>query len=156
MGWLEGEFDRDSGIVRTLRFQDPDERALHAEERNGSGSLLNSLPETIRIPAPAQPFFQKVYEELWQVPAGETITYGELAARVGNPRAARAVGQAMARNPVCLLIPCHRVVPQDGGIGSYRWGEERKIALLEMERDGRDAWATLIASIPSTILSTKF
>jgi methylated-DNA-[protein]-cysteine S-methyltransferase len=67
------------------------------------------------------------------VPRGETITYGALAARAGSPRAYRAVGTACARNPVPIVVPCHRVLPGTGGLGSYGGGPERKRALLELE-----------------------
>jgi methylated-DNA-[protein]-cysteine S-methyltransferase len=68
-----------------------------------------------------------------QVPLGTTITYGALARRAGKPRAARAVGTAMATNPLPLVVPCHRVVPSTGGVGNYGGGVPTKIALLELE-----------------------
>jgi methylated-DNA-[protein]-cysteine S-methyltransferase len=74
-----------------------------------------------------------VLERLREVPRGETITYGALAARAGNPRAARAVGTACARNPVPIVVPCHRVLPGTGGIGNYGGGPDRKRALLTLE-----------------------
>ena len=85
------------------------------------------------------PFQRRVYLELLNVPAGETITYGELARRVGC-RSAQAVGQTLKRNPFAPLVPCHRVVAADGSIGGYfgeRNGEavERKRALIEAERN---------------------
>jgi len=64
---------------------------------------------------------------------GETVTYSELAARAGRPRAARAAGTACAINPVPLVVPCHRVVPSSGGVGNYGGGAERKLRLLELE-----------------------
>ena len=80
------------------------------------------------------PFHQEVLRATARIPCGEVRTYGELAATVGRPRAARAVGTAMARNPVPLLIPCHRVVRGDGALAGYRWGVERKRKLLEIEK----------------------
>ena len=85
------------------------------------------------------PFQRRVYLELLNVPAGATITYGELARRIGC-RSAQAVGQALKRNPFAPLVPCHRVVAADGSIGGYfgeRDGEpvERKRALLMAERN---------------------
>ena len=68
------------------------------------------------------PFTRKILEELCKVPYGATLTYGELAARAGAPRAARAVGQAMAANPLPIVIPCHRVVAADGRLGGYSGG----------------------------------
>jgi len=69
------------------------------------------------------PFTRQILEELRKVPYGATLTYGELAARVGCPRAARAVGRAMAANPLPIVIPCHRVVAADGRLGGYSGGE---------------------------------
>jgi len=69
------------------------------------------------------PFTRQILEELRKVPYGATLTYGELAARAGCPRAARAVGRAMAANPLPIVIPCHRVVAADGRLGGYSGGE---------------------------------
>ena len=69
------------------------------------------------------------------IPVGETRTYGEIARTFGVPKGARAVGRACATNPVSLVIPCHRAVREDGGLGGYRWGLERKQALLDRERE---------------------
>ena len=84
------------------------------------------------------PFQKRVYLELLNVPEGETVTYGEVARRIGC-RSAQAVGQALKRNPFAPYVPCHRVVPADGSIGGYfgcREGEliERKRRLLDEER----------------------
>ena len=84
-------------------------------------------------------FTWKVRELLQAIPAGETRTYGELARQVGSPGAARAVGRVCATNPVSLAIPCHRVVREDGKLGGYRWGLERKQALLDRERQAAPA-----------------
>ncbi len=78
-------------------------------------------------------FHRKVLEAAAQIPKGEVATYSDLAAVVGHPRAARAVGQAMARNPVPLLVPCHRVVPAGGGVGNYGPGPALKQKLLNRE-----------------------
>jgi len=78
-------------------------------------------------------FQQAVWNELVKIPYGTTITYGELAARVGRPRSARAVGQAVGANPIPILIPCHRVLPAGGGVGGFSTGEEWKVRLLALE-----------------------
>ena len=88
------------------------------------------LPLDVRATA----FQARVWKELRAIPAGSTRTYGEIARRIGRPGAARAVGRACASNPVALLIPCHRAVGGGGALTGYRWGTERKRALLEMER----------------------
>lgn len=79
------------------------------------------------------PFHREVLEHLLTIPKGEVRTYGQVAAAVGRPRAHRAVGSAVARNPVSLLVPCHRVVPAAGGVGNYGSGPHRKKALLSRE-----------------------
>ena len=78
-------------------------------------------------------FQQRVWRALREVPAGETASYREIAERIGSPGASRAVARACASNPVAVAIPCHRVVRSDGAAGGYRWGVERKRALLERE-----------------------
>ncbi len=79
------------------------------------------------------PFQQRVWSALQEIPYGETISYGELACWVGNPRASRAVGTANGHNPVAIVVPCHRVIAADGGIGGYGGGLDRKAWLLEHE-----------------------
>jgi AraC family transcriptional regulator of adaptative response/methylated-DNA-[protein]-cysteine methyltransferase len=74
-----------------------------------------------------------VWKALLMVPPGTTTSYGALARRIGNPPASRAVGTAVGDNPVSWLIPCHRVLRADGGIGGYAWGVERKKTMLVWE-----------------------
>jgi len=81
----------------------------------------------------APPFHGKVLRALARIPYGQTVTYGELAARAGRPHGARAVGQAMACNPVPLVVPCHRVVASGGGLGGYGGGLDLKRRLLGLE-----------------------
>lgn len=87
------------------------------------------LPLDIRGTA----FQQKVWSQLRRVPAGSTISYSELAARIGAPDAARAIAGACAANPLAVAIPCHRVVRADGAVSGYRWGVQRKKKLLQRE-----------------------
>jgi len=79
-------------------------------------------------------FQQRVWDALRAIPAGVTVSYTELAQRIGSPAAVRAVAGACAANPVAVAIPCHRVVRNDGGLSGYRWGIERKRALIEREK----------------------
>lgn len=79
------------------------------------------------------PFQIKVWEALLQIPRGETRTYADIARAVGSPKAVRAVGSACGKNKIAFLIPCHRVVASDGKLGGYRWGLERKKAMLAWE-----------------------
>lgn len=79
------------------------------------------------------PFQRRVWSALLRIPAGTTRTYAEIARSIGMPRGARAVARACASNPLAVLIPCHRVVRADGGLGGYRWGLERKRRLIARE-----------------------
>jgi AraC family transcriptional regulator of adaptative response/methylated-DNA-[protein]-cysteine methyltransferase len=89
-----------------------------------------SLPLDIRATA----FQRRVWEALQKIPRGETRSYGAVAKKIGMPKATRAVARACATNPVAVAIPCHRVVRQDGELGGYRWGVERKEQLLALEK----------------------
>lgn len=79
-------------------------------------------------------FQQRVWKALQEIPYGETRTYGEIAAAVGNPKAARAVGMANNRNPIGIIVPCHRVVGANGKLVGYAGGMEKKEWLLELEK----------------------
>lgn len=79
-------------------------------------------------------FQLKVWSELEKIPQGQTITYAELATKIGKPNAARAVGNAVGANPIAYLVPCHRVVRTDKTLGGYRWGVEVKKKILAKER----------------------
>ncbi|HKM13667.1 MAG TPA: methylated-DNA--[protein]-cysteine S-methyltransferase, partial [Candidatus Methanomethylophilaceae archaeon] len=78
-------------------------------------------------------FQELVWSALSEIPYGETVTYGELAAKLGNPKSSRAVGTACAKNPLPIIVPCHRVVQSSGGIGSYAGGKKLKEDLLNLE-----------------------
>ncbi len=80
------------------------------------------------------PFQEKVWALLLEIPYGQTVTYGALAARLGKKMSAQAVGGAVGRNPVSIIVPCHRVVGADGSLTGYAGGLERKRFLLELER----------------------
>jgi methylated-DNA-[protein]-cysteine S-methyltransferase len=96
----------------------------------GDISALDALP----VDVDGTPFQMRVWKALRTIPAGETISYRELATRAGAPAAVRAAGSANGKNPVSLAIPCHRVIHADGSIGGYGGGIERKRWLLEHER----------------------
>lgn len=91
------------------------------------------LDHVLPVDVAGTEFQQRVWELLRAVPSGETITYQELARRLGRPSAVRAVARAVATNPAAIVIPCHRVVRSDGQLGGYRWGPERKERLLKAE-----------------------
>jgi O-6-methylguanine DNA methyltransferase len=81
------------------------------------------------------PFQRRVLEETRKVPRGQVSTYAEIARRIGNPKAVRAVGQALRRNPVPIVVPCHRVISSDGSLGGYggEMSSKRKVQLLKLE-----------------------
>jgi AraC family transcriptional regulator of adaptative response/methylated-DNA-[protein]-cysteine methyltransferase len=93
-----------------------------------------SVPLDFTLDAQGTPFQQRVWKALRAIPAGMTISYGELARQVGAPESVRALASACGANPIALAVPCHRVVSKDGSLGGYRWGVERKRALLEKEK----------------------
>jgi O-6-methylguanine DNA methyltransferase len=97
--------------------------------------FLATPSEGIDLPLDARgtPFQRRVWDALRAIPVGTTVTYAELARRIGGPRWARAVARALAANPIALAIPCHRVVRSDGALSGYRWGVERKRMLLDKE-----------------------
>ena len=118
------------------------------EERETSHPYLTRILEHIRtgegdlsdIPVDLQvgPFDREVLAYLRTLPPGATITYGEIARKLGRPKASRAVGNACARNPVPVIIPCHRVVPVTGGIGAYSGGSGTATKRALLEREGAD------------------
>jgi len=101
-----------------------------SEYLEGDATTL-SLPVDLRLAH--APFRRAVLEQLREVPRGSTVSYGELAARAGRPKASRAVGTACARNPVPIVVPCHRVLPGTGKLGNYAGGPARKRVLLGLE-----------------------
>jgi AraC family transcriptional regulator of adaptative response/methylated-DNA-[protein]-cysteine methyltransferase len=92
---------------------------------------------TVPIQFPGTPFQRRVWEGLRAIPFGKSISYEELARRIGEPRASRAVGHSNGLNRIAILVPCHRVVGKDGSLGGYGGGIWRKQALLELERGER-------------------
>jgi AraC family transcriptional regulator of adaptative response/methylated-DNA-[protein]-cysteine methyltransferase len=131
-------FDEDEGDLRQ-RFPQaeirPADAAMRALVQGAIAAVerpaqMPDLPLDIRGTA----FQQAVWAELRRIPAGETRTYAQIAAAVGRPAAVRATGSANGANNVAVLIPCHRVVRSDGGLGGYAYGTDRKETLLERER----------------------
>jgi AraC family transcriptional regulator of adaptative response/methylated-DNA-[protein]-cysteine methyltransferase len=97
---------------------------------------VEGKPPRVELPLDVQAtaFQRRVWQELQRIPSGTTKTYSQVAQAVGNPKAVRAVARACATNPVSIVVPCHRVVRQDGNLAGYRWGISRKERLLEQER----------------------
>ncbi|HSR15023.1 MAG TPA: bifunctional DNA-binding transcriptional regulator/O6-methylguanine-DNA methyltransferase Ada [Gemmatimonadales bacterium] len=133
--------DSEAVLERSLRAEFPG--ATVYREGRGLGTALAAVLNCLsgKAPDPALPldirgtaFQRMVWEALRHIPVGGTITYAELARRIGRPGAARAVAGACAHNPLAVVVPCHRVVRSDGGLGGYRWGVQRKAELLRQER----------------------
>ncbi len=106
-------------------------------EENKQAKLLGDKIFKLKEPVglcPQGTFFQQlVWKALQEIPAGETRTYAQIADAIGRPKAVRAVGTAIGANPIAYLIPCHRVVRTDGGLGGYRWGLALKQQMLRAE-----------------------
>ena len=105
--------------------------------------FLDGQQDTLDLPVDigGTDFQRRVWNVLRLIPYGRTRTYSEVACLVGKPSAPRAVARACAANPAAMVVPCHRVIRKDGGLGGYRWGIERKEALLAREQSGRTAGA---------------
>jgi AraC family transcriptional regulator of adaptative response/methylated-DNA-[protein]-cysteine methyltransferase len=111
------------------------------QDRDGTASIVEQLFSPLSSP-PGRPlallvkgsnFQVKVWRALLELPFGSLATYGHVAGRIGAPGSARAVGTAIGANPIAWLIPCHRVIRESGALGGYRWGTERKAAMLGWE-----------------------
>jgi AraC family transcriptional regulator of adaptative response/methylated-DNA-[protein]-cysteine methyltransferase len=133
--------DSPSVLESTLKADYP----AAAIERDGDdlGQWVAALLQHLEGKAPhielpldiqATAFQWRVWQELRRIPLGETRTYSQIAQAIGNPNAVRAVGTACGSNRVAVVIPCHRVIREDGSMGGYRWGLERKEELLRRER----------------------
>jgi AraC family transcriptional regulator of adaptative response/methylated-DNA-[protein]-cysteine methyltransferase len=123
---LQDRFPRAKLIGGDTEFEQLVAKVIGFVEAPGIGL---DLPLDVRGTA----FQQRVWQVLREIPPGQTISYTELAKRIGAPSAVRAVAQACGANALAVAIPCHRVVRNDGGLSGYRWGVERKRALLETE-----------------------
>lgn len=127
--------------IAALHDEWPQARLLHDDSALAATIARLFAVGTLREPQQAPlhlllrgtNFQIKVWEALLKIPGGEIVSYQTLAAMIGNPQAGRAVGTALAQNRIALLIPCHRVIRESGDIGQYRWGSERKNALLAFE-----------------------
>lgn len=134
------EFVDSDDVAARLRERFPEARITPADD--GLAPLVNEVVACIEQPERGldlsldiggTAFQQRVWGALRDIPRGETLTYAQLAERIGRPQAARAIAAACAANRIAVAIPCHRVVQSDGSLGGYRWGVERKRELLARE-----------------------
>ncbi len=140
------------GVCAILMGDDPDELARDLQDQFPRANLIGGDVEFERLVAKVVGFVeapglgldlpldvrgtafqQRVWQALRDIPVGETVSYSDIAKRIGSPKSVRAVAQACAANALAVAIPCHRVVRNDGGLSGYRWGVERKRALLDRE-----------------------
>lgn len=132
--------DDDGELIASCKQRFPKAQIAPANKR--TRDMAAALVAAVESPSGAPdvpldmrgtPFQRAVWEQLCAIPAGSTISYGELARRVGRPKAVRAVAQACGANPVAVIVPCHRVIGADGSLTGYASGIERKRILLERE-----------------------
>lgn len=128
-----------AAFARTLRARHPDDWVVRDQEAveplaAGVAALVEGRGgDDVPLDVSGTEFQRHVWEALRAIPRGETRSYGRIAAELGRPRAARAVGHACATNPVAIVVPCHRAVGASGELTGFAWGVERKRALLELE-----------------------
>jgi len=107
-------------------------------EHLNTAALFSQTPSTFKAPLhlhlKGTPFQLQVWNALLKIPFGETTSYGDIAARIGRPKACRAVGSAVGSNPIFFLVPCHRVIQSTGAIGQYYWGSTVKTTILDWEK----------------------
>lgn len=144
------------GVCAILMGDDPDELVRDLQDRFPTATLRGGDPAfddlvakvvgyveapklglDLALDLRGTAFQQRVWRALCEIPAGETVSYTELANRIGTPKAVRAVAQACGANALAVAVPCHRVVRSDGGLSGYRWGIDRKRILLDREAEPR-------------------
>lgn len=126
---LDGLASRESDLLAHVRIE--------LEQYFQGKRTIFSIPLHLEGTA----FQVAVWRALIDIPSGTTATYGEIARLLGRPRAARAVGAANGRNPISIIVPCHRLVGADGSLTGYGWGLDRKRALLDLERQAQHGQA---------------
>ncbi|MCZ7415084.1 MULTISPECIES: methylated-DNA--[protein]-cysteine S-methyltransferase [unclassified Streptomyces] len=137
----------EDGVLRGLYMTDqrhrPPEASFGVPEPEGFADVTAQLGEyfagertafSLPLALEGTPFQRTVWAALCEIPYGETVSYGELAEHIGRPTASRAVGMANGRNPVGIIVPCHRVVGASGSLTGYGGGLDRKLHLLDFER----------------------
>jgi AraC family transcriptional regulator, regulatory protein of adaptative response / methylated-DNA-[protein]-cysteine methyltransferase len=144
LGLVAFEFAEDrAALIEALRRRFPD--VVLEEDGAALSDTVEKLARVVDCPGgdpglALDPQGTKYEKQVWnvlrEIPAGHTTTYGAIAAQLGSPRDARDVTEAIAANPIAILIPCHRVVKKDGSVAGYRWAFKRKKTLLAREQSG--------------------
>jgi AraC family transcriptional regulator of adaptative response/methylated-DNA-[protein]-cysteine methyltransferase len=135
-----GDTDKELQAILTSEYRAADLQRDDAGLRDWADTIIRHLEGNqphldLPLDVQATAFQWRVWQELQAIPYGSTRTYREVARRIKKPKAVRAVANACANNPVALVVPCHRVIRSDGGLGGYRWGIERKKKLLAKEKE---------------------
>jgi O-6-methylguanine DNA methyltransferase len=130
------------GTLISLQFEENPSSTFNTAENWLSQAIERAMVGGKPFELPINPtgslFQKRVWDAARKIPFGETITYRELAWKIGAPQAARAIGQALKHNPIALIIPCHRILPcAKTTVGGYRWGIDRKRQLIDYERTTR-------------------
>lgn len=132
-----------SGLYMTDQRHRPAQETFGGRDETPFGEIVDQLTAyfegelkdfTVELRLNGTPFQRSVWDRLRRIPYGETRSYGELAEDLGNPQASRAVGLANGKNPIGIIVPCHRVIGAGGGLTGYGGGLERKQRLLDFER----------------------
>jgi methylated-DNA-[protein]-cysteine S-methyltransferase len=142
--WFDGQKDHPGALAAPERPDDPlFRRAIDQLGRyfgtgtgagsGGHGGAAQAVPFDLPLDLHGTAFQRAVWQALCRIAPGQTCNYGEIAQAVGTPRAVRAVGAAVGRNPVSVIVPCHRVIGRDGSLTGYAGGLDRKQALLRLE-----------------------
>ena len=130
--------NNESVALRDLKACFPNAIYHQTEDKYQKDALLifqknGGQTDQIKLHLRGTRFQIKVWESLLKIPTGDLSTYGDIAKKIGNPKAARAVGTAIGANPIAFLIPCHRVIQSNGKFGGYMWGAEKKMAIIGWE-----------------------
>ena len=130
--WLNARFKEDPAAFEIVRYRLAPSAAPHSADLSDSANVGRAR-DSLVLHLRGTNFQLKVWEALLAIPEGRLVTYGKLAEMIGSAGSARAVGTALSQNPIGFLIPCHRVLRASGEIGGYKWGIERKKALIAYE-----------------------
>jgi methylated-DNA-[protein]-cysteine S-methyltransferase len=131
LAWFDGQAHRSDEVAAPLQ---PDNEMLRQAKREFDEYFAGRRHEfSVPLDPAGTEFQQRVWRALLQIPIGRLGTYGDIARELGVPAAARAVGAAIGRNPISIIVPCHRVVGRDGSLTGYAGGLPRKQALLQLE-----------------------